>query len=43
MTAWDRYVEHGTDGLTDAERTALEDAFQTAVEHAADEYRKDQP
>lgn len=40
MTDWDRYVDNGTDGLTDAERVALENAFQTAVEHAADQYRK---
>ena len=40
MTAWDRYVEFGTDQLTDAELEALEDAFQTATEAAADQYRK---
>lgn len=40
MTAWDRYVEHGTDGLTHEETEALEDAFQTAVEAAAHQYLK---
>jgi len=40
MTAWDRYVEFGTDGLTDAEREKLENETQTAAEEAADQYRK---
>jgi hypothetical protein len=40
MSTWDRYVEFGADGLTDDEREALEDAFQTATEAAADQYRK---
>lgn len=40
MTAWDRYVEFGTDGLTDDEREQLEDEAQAAIELAADQYRK---
>jgi hypothetical protein len=40
MTAWDRYVEHGTDGLTDWERERLDEEFQTAAENAAHQYKK---
>jgi hypothetical protein len=40
VSAWDRYVETGTDGLTFEELEALQDAFQTAVEHAAHQYKK---
>jgi hypothetical protein len=40
MPTWDRYVEFGTDGLTDDEREQLEHLAQDAIELAADQFRK---
>ena len=38
---FERWVERGTDALTDKELDRLDDEFQTAFENRADEYRKD--
>ena len=38
---FERYVEYGTDALTDKELQRLDEEFQTAFENRADEYRKD--
>lgn len=40
MSAFDRWVERGTDALTDKELQRLDEEFETAFEARADQHRK---